>query len=244
MRLKALALYLEFVGPNRFRARSLVLFSLKHIFKNEAENSPYGTEQLRLAKCMFRRTIFCKFYILFTFLLVMVGSAYSFVFKNEKSIPSGLIFPCIDPESTIGFAVNGTFQCLIGVVAGLALAGFEIYLNIADCTLYTLSELTIFNMNIFGQNLRRNTGNCWAEFHNITNMLEDIKNYIDLYNKVMYWKFLCQPITVSFCVSLGILCQYMVTFAFDQRKYYFKFNEFCRITGLLVMDLLFAFIFK
>lgn len=205
------ALYAQLIGSNRFRARVLTVFTIKHVFHDRLPANQYEEEQLRLAKYMFRRIIFCILYILCSFPLILVGPIYAYIVKNQKSIPTGIILPFIDPDSSEGFAMNAIFQGFIGLIAGMGLMGFEIFVNIADCNLNTIAELATFQLRNFNENIKTNSGaNLQHEFRYIAILLEDVKGFIDLFNEILYWKFFLQPITVNVCVSIGIFCQYTV----------------------------------
>lgn len=154
---------------------------------------------------MLKRTIFCILHILFSFLLVMFGSVHAFIVDNEKSIPTGIILPSIDPNTTIGFLINAALQGVVEIIACSAVIGFNIFINIM--------ELTIHHLRNFIENITNNCEqNIHQEFFYISITLEDIKNFIDLVNEILYWIFILQPVTLSVCVSIGIFCQYMVIF--------------------------------
>lgn len=199
------------IGSNRFRARELIWCSAKYIFRDRNPKNSYEEEQLRSARYMFRRTIFCFIYVSLSYSLMFIGPIYDYVVLQKKTIPTGTIFPFIDPDSSEGFAINAFVQSLIGIIAGMGIVGFEIFISIADCTLQTMGSLSVFHLKQFNRNIEeKSEENLHFELRNISVMLEDIKSFIDHFNSIFYWKFLLQPICVTICVALGILCQYMV----------------------------------
>lgn len=203
--------YLQFINSNRFTLRSLIFFASKHFFSDRLPGNDYEREHLRLAKYMFRRALFCIFYVWATFSLVMVGPIYAYIAKGSRSFPTGVILPFIDVESENGFALNAVSQGGIGLVAGAGMIGVEIFFSIADCTLSAMAELTVFHLKAFSGRIERQPeALLMHEFRKILIMLDDIKSYIDILNDIFYWKFLVQPTSANLSVAIGIFSQYTV----------------------------------
>lgn len=164
-----------------------------------------------LAILMFKRTIFCILFACVSFSLILVGPIYYYLKKNQKSIPTGVIFPYFDPDSNDGLVVNALGQGIFACSAFFYVIGVEIFITISDCTLHTMAELTIYHLKELSGNIGvHSTKQMHAELRNIAIMLEDIKDYIDLFNEIFYWKFLTQPFVVSVGASIAIFCQYTV----------------------------------
>lgn len=163
----------------------------------------------KISKTMLKRGLLALLIIVTSYLFIVVGTLYGFIFKNKLSVPTGCILPYIDPDTLQGVAINCILQSFAVVCGGLGMIGVEVFINICDTTVALMTELTVYHMQKFNENIQ--TGNIFtSELINIFKMLDDLKAYIEYFNVILYWKTLLQPTFTKITVALCIFTQYTV----------------------------------
>lgn len=165
----------------------------------------YENEHLILAQLMLKKCILMIVYVCLSLSLIVVGPVYVFIVKNEYNIPSGVILPFINSNTFYGYLLNGSVQTIFCVFGVLALITVELMISIGNTTISSLNHFVKFHLKYFNENLDYK-----YKLKTIAYMYEDIKMYSLEFNKIFYWKFLLQPIFTTYCVGIGIFCQYQV----------------------------------
>lgn len=144
--------------------------------------------------------------------ILIIGPVIGYYILHVYSVPTGTILPFIDPDSYEGFITNVCIQSAVGVVGFCGVIGVEIMIGIINGTIQALSDLAIFGIKKFDENIAKKNDikRLSGEFHNVLRMTEDIISYSDVVNDVFYWKYVLQPIFTTFCTAIGVLCQYLV----------------------------------
>lgn len=174
----------------------------------------YEYLQQNLAKRTVKEIIFCIIYVVFFTALLLCGPIYAFFYKNQYSNPTGVIIPFIDPDSLNGFLINCFIQTIVGFAGATALVGNEIMLYIGDSNLFTMKELIKYNLKKIDENILsgKSSLELGQEFKHLFKMLEDVKQYINYFNELFYFKAFFQPTFTTVLVAVAILCQYVVNF--------------------------------
>lgn len=120
--------------------------------------------------------------------------------------------PLIDPDTKKGFLINFQFQSFLGVLASIAFIGTEAMVAIGDATIYSMKEIIKFRLREFNKIILNGNGlnHLEDELQNILKSLDDMRDYIAAFNKMLYYKSFIQPTFTKFGAALGIVCQYLV----------------------------------
>lgn len=156
---------------------------------------------------MFQNFIITIFYACFSLAFIVVGPAYSFLYQNTYSMPTGIIFPFIDYKTTFGYILNLVIQSVISLYGIFGLIVVELTISIFDSTLCSMNHLAKFHLHQMNENIKRNL-NSAEELAKFVYMMEDYQSYVNSFNEIFYWKHLLQPTFTTYCVAIGIFCQY------------------------------------
>lgn len=134
-----------------------------------------------------------------------------FFYINQYSVPTGAIVPFLDPESLVGYGVNWILQLAACYATFAAMLGLEVYVCIADSNVKTMKELSKYQLHQFNRHIIDKKSDNFVELKYILVMLNDIKTYVDFFNKTLYYKSFLQPTFTVVCVAIGVFCQYAVS---------------------------------
>lgn len=220
---KGFCVYYETVSERQSRLRSFIRFSVDNIFVNRKPRNEYEQLQLVLARRMLKQLLFNIFGVLLSYPIILIGPLYVFIYKNQYSVPTGVIVPFIDPDTFKGFAINMSIQSLAILVGVGGILFTEGLMSIADSNVYTMKELIKFHLRQLNGNISRKDKVNWnqieEEMTNIWYLLDDLSSYIREYSDVIYYKAFIQPTFAKICVAIAIFCQYVVI-----KHTYFQFN--------------------
>lgn len=183
------------------------------IFVNHKPCNEYEELQLFLARRMLSQLLICSAAFILSTPLILLGPIYAYVYKNEYSIPSGVIVPFIDPDTKNGFFLNMTIQSLAVVIGVIGVLFTEILMSILDSTVFTMKELLKYHIRTMNKKItaKTNLEGIEEELLNICRMLADLSDYVRALNELIYYKAFIQPNLSKLCVALAIFCQYVVS---------------------------------
>lgn len=186
-------------------------FSRDHIFTDEDTASDLMRLQLILTRRALKRLILTILLVVGSLPMIIVGPTYAFIYKHAFSIPTGIILPFVDPNTSKGFSINALLQSGVSVVGCLAMIRQEGCVSLVDSTIYSMKELTKYQLSKFNENILNGKYDHESELKNILIMLEDIQEYVGRFNDILYYKAFIQPTLTAVCAGVSILCQYAVS---------------------------------
>lgn len=198
------------IGPNRFLFRSLLRFGADKILAARDGAEDFKQLQLVLARRMFKRLLLTMTYVIFSIPLIVVGPIFDFIYKNKYSIPTGVILPFVDPDTFRGFATNFFVQSFASFIGTAALLMIECCFSLFDSNLYMMKEITKYHLRRLNENILNPNLNHKRELKDIVKMLEDIHEYVEVFNKIIYFKSFIQPTFTTASVGIAVLLQFTV----------------------------------
>lgn len=203
------------IVANKYRNRAIALFAGENIYENRQPSTGYDWKCDQLATELFFRTFLSTMLTLLSHLLIIVGPIYVFIFKGEYATPSGisLIMPFMDPNSRISFFINMSIQFAAGAVSFIDTVGLEAVNCFIVNSFTTMADLVCFNMRTFSDALHSGHFSLHQkiELRRIIVQLQDLEDYINELNDLFYWRTLTLPILSTWCASLGIFSQMIVS---------------------------------
>lgn len=141
----------------------------------------------------------------------MIGPIYAFLFKNEYHIPTGVIFPFMNPNLFENYLLALIIQLIIVFVAMLSTFGVEINNILVDSTLKMMIKLLIIEMRNLSIDIDKHGFQMKHSMilYNFYIRFQDIEGYVDEYNSYSYWRCFAQPILTALTVSLAFVGQYL-----------------------------------
>lgn len=206
---QGLAYYWDIIRVKAYRCQSFMRFLADNVFLDRMPTNEYEAEHLILARKMLRTCIFMIFYACSSLGFILIGPISAFVINHEYNIPSGVVLPFFDRNLLNTNLLNATAQSIFCIFAIAGLITVELMISIGNSTLCSLNHLAKFHLRNLNEHLNENQDYKY-ELREIVNMLEDIQNYAKEFNIIFYWKFLLQPVFTTYCVGIGIFCQYQV----------------------------------
>lgn len=205
-------MYIKGIGSSRFKYRSLILFTGRKIYANHSPTDDYEQVAGQNAMKLLRMTVVILFVVIVSFSLVLIGPIYAFVVHGEYNSIGGGIVPFTDLETLDGFILNVIFQTGMGLLGFVASVAIEISNCVIINAITVMSDLACCSMQQFSAGLVAGTFTVQnkAQLRDIFVRLQDLENYVNLFNDVYYWKFFLQPFTTTPCVSLAIFGQLKV----------------------------------
>lgn len=201
------------IGPTKYRYREIALFAGKSIYENRPPANEYERKCDQLATKLYVHVILSTILVLFSYILVLIGPAYDFIVKREYVSPTGVIMPFMDPDSRLSLSINLLIQSVTAVICLINTVGLEAVNCFIVNSFTAMNELVCFNMRAFSGALqpRQFTLHQKTELRRIIMQLRDLEDYISEMNNLFYWRTLTHPIMSTWCVSLGIFSQKMVS---------------------------------
>lgn len=119
-------MYWKTVGPDKWKANHLTMFSGKNIYPNNNENTKFNRLCHRRVHDLIKNTFIIIPVILFAYGMILIGPSYAYLCKGLLVTPLATKLPYTDEESERTFFINMAHQSVIGLVAVLGNIAIEI----------------------------------------------------------------------------------------------------------------------
>lgn len=212
---KGCIIYTQVIGWNRYRIRSIALFSAGRIFVDRVPSTDYERKLDDHAVKLTYQLIVTVILVTTSFSFALIGPIYAYIVDGTHALPTGVILPFVDPETGRGFAINLTIQLAVSSFGLVAIICLEILTCIINLTYCTMADMVCFNMRKFSDGLRQGTFSYQnkLELRNVFVQLQDLEAFLEEWNDLYYWRFFVQPAMTTLCVSLAIFAQMVVRYS-------------------------------
>lgn len=196
-------MYWKAIGPDKYKFNNLANFAGKYIYPETNASTLLHVLCNQSAKSLLNEVLTIQVVIVFSYLSVVIGPIYAYLYKDLHVSPMGTRLPFFDDDET-EFLVNVGLQCTGALYALFGNLAIETVSCLINNAILLSAEVIQLNGNHLTERLEDEINNqgitieTRALFRNILLQIRDFDTYIKqndhlfVENKVSNWVFVLQ----------------------------------------------------
>lgn len=248
------------LGPERFKINSLLNFGGRYIYMDNDQSPKLRLIQEKMINRLIQNIVIIICLMMLAYGLSSIHVAYLIVFEGDRINIFGTELPFVDKDSDIGFWINISIQCTLGIVGFIAcliveigallisnsgssvplllrvdLEEFETELNLNGFSLMAKARLRNAFMRIQDYEKYIYTFTIEIEISNQRINFRFLQGAIDLY----YTRLFFGPFLFTYSISLAIFSQLVVCIdaIFCNRFMTLTLNKFTCCSLIVQLDM-------
>lgn len=212
---QSLAFYLVIMVPSKLkRFQNILFFSGELIYRDAYETKQQREVSDKSAIHLLTTALKVLAILFIGILCYAIFPVYAFFFKSQRPLFIPILLPFVDSSTTIGYFVNIVHQCAFGMMGGAAVVSIELINCLLKNNIYAAKASIIYSLGVVSGMVKQNstdTSQIRMEWRNVMLRLRDYDRFIAELRDLHYWKFLVQPIMLTYSVAASLLCYYVVS---------------------------------
>lgn len=172
-------MYLEAIGPHRFKFNAIVNFCGTYFYKSDTKSMRYKRLRVKHIKKFIRLVTMILSLTLLSYIIVLIAPIYENVYQHIRITPLAMALPFLEKDSKMEFTLNMVLQMIMAFYAMNGSFAIEIATCMVNHAIVLGADLIRFNLLAFHKELTAN--GCGlksiAQLRNIFVQLQDYNRF-------------------------------------------------------------------